>query len=151
MSDVPDSVELNLGDGVEDAIRAMSRESADGSETGGILLGLFDEVTKVLTVTEAGAPGPRAVREPARFSRDLLYARDIAREAWVRDRSQWIGEWHTHPRGPVQPSQLDLSTYVTHLTSAELGFEYFVAIIVTARNPRTWEDVCLTTWVLSME
>ncbi|MCB8046019.1 Mov34/MPN/PAD-1 family protein [Microbacterium oxydans] len=43
--------------------------------------------------------------------------------AWHVDGSQWVGEWHTHPTGPMTPSDRDLASYYAHLSDAELGFD----------------------------
>jgi integrative and conjugative element protein (TIGR02256 family) len=86
------------------SIESISREvTAGGAElkTGGILLGYEQEG---LIVTRAGGPGPNAVRKPQFFLRDLEHALRLADEAWQEDGSLWIGDWHTHPHGPIHPS-----------------------------------------------
>jgi len=103
-------------------------KSVDGSETGGVLLG--HDVEK-LVVQFAGGPGPNAVHRPDRFHRDLRHAQDLASVAWQEDRSQWIGEWHTHPSGVLEPSQTDLRSYLRHLHDPELRLERFLSVIVS--------------------
>jgi len=61
--------------------------------------------------------------------RDLDHARHLADSAWLEDRRQWIGEWHTHPTGTLSPSEVDLQSYMRHLRDPDLGFDRFVAII----------------------
>lgn len=114
----------------------------DGLETGGILLGR-DEGDQ-LVVFHSGGPGPQAVRQPARFLRDLAYARTVAESAWDLDRSQWIGEWHTHPNGDVHPSPTDLRSYFGHLADPDLGFVRFLAVIVTVSA----EGVVAAAWLV---
>jgi integrative and conjugative element protein (TIGR02256 family) len=111
------------------ALTSIAREalrSADGLETGGILLG--DDGTDGIGIRHAGGPGPNATRGERTFLRDLDHARRLADSAWL-DRSQWIGEWHTHPTGGLSPSEVDLHSYMRHLHDPELGFDRFVAII----------------------
>lgn len=112
------------------ALSAIAREalrSFDGLETGGILLG--DDATDGIVVRHAGGPGPNATRGERTFMRDLDHARRLADSAWSEDRSQWIGEWHTHPTGGLSPSEVDLHSYMRHLHDPELEFDKFIAII----------------------
>lgn len=99
-------------------------------ETGGILLGHDDPTSRTTTITDAGEPGPNAVRETAHFSRDRQHAERLAQRAWDSHRAQWVGEWHTHIRDAPAPSKADLATYAMHLHDPELRFERFVALIV---------------------
>lgn len=103
-----------------------ARTSPD--ETGGILLGhdLGDEIQ----VTVAGDPGPAARHSAARFRRDLAHATRLGEAAWALDRSLWVGDWHTHPNGPPQPSPYDLRTYRHLLREPELSSARFLAVIV---------------------
>jgi integrative and conjugative element protein (TIGR02256 family) len=115
----------------------------DGLETGGILLGTDDSQT--ITIRHAGGPGPKAFRETNRFLRDLAHAQKLAALAWATDRSQWIGEWHTHPSGNLRPSQYDLDAYSKHLHDPELGFNRFVSILV-GHSPSG--EVLMVPWVI---
>lgn len=80
-------------------------------------------------VQSAGGPGPQAAHGPASFHRDLEHAQALASAAWATHRAQWIGEWHTHPRADLSPSERDLGSYLHHLTDPELDFDVFVSII----------------------
>jgi integrative and conjugative element protein (TIGR02256 family) len=121
-----------------------SRRSADGTETGGILLGVFTPGATA-RVHVAGGPGPAAVRRPAYFLRDLHHAQLLATEAFADSGSEWIGEWHTHPRADHVPSTRDLNTYLGFLADSELRFDAFVAIIVTAVG--SWHEPQAHGWV----
>ena len=94
-------------------------------ETGGALFGH----ERPLRITSAAGPGPNAIHQPQYFLRDLEYTQRAADRAYALDRSQWLGEWHTHPHGPSGPSTLDLTTYANHLGDAELRFECFITLI----------------------
>lgn len=135
---------------VREAAAAILREavvSSDGNETGGILLG--HDLDGGLRVTTAGAPGPSAVRTPTRFLRDLAYSQGLADEAYDRDYSVWLGEWHTHPTGPAEPSPLDLRTYSSHLASADLAFERFLALIIVPCTTHGWAEVNIVPWLVT--
>lgn len=108
-------------------ISAEARRSADGLETGGVLLGQASG--DLIEIRHAGDPGPGATRGTHTFHRDLAHAQHLADAAWQRDRSVWIGEWHTHPSGDLTPSAVDLDSYLRHLHDTDLGFDLFVAMI----------------------
>lgn len=124
-------------------IVSESAASIDGTETGGLLLG-FAELGQI-EILHAGGPGPAARRAAATFDRDLHHAQQIAADAWEEDRSQWIGEWHTHPHGPLEPSDRDVHSYQTHLRDPDLGFSQFICII--AGVPRDGFTT-LTVWIV---
>ena len=112
-----------------DGITVAAADSADGNETGGILLGILYE-DGTAEVRRAGGPGPVAVRTPAFFLRDLGHAQRIAAEEFALSSSVWIGDWHTHPHSALVPSTRDLATYAGLLTDPELSFPAFLALIV---------------------
>jgi proteasome lid subunit RPN8/RPN11 len=80
--------------------------------------------------------------------RDLDYSRRLADEAYDHDGSVWVGEWHTHPRGPAGPSHRDLRTYRELLLDTELAFEEFTAVIVTM--DRSQLKMSLHGWILRL-
>ena len=101
-------------------------------ETGGILLGHnYEDRCAVLV---AGDPGPNAIRDRRAFSRDRGHAERLADAAWTDYRADWIGEWHSHPQGPATPSDIDLASYLDHLNDPDLGFDYFISLIVALRQ-----------------
>lgn len=125
-----------------EAIRAETALANDGKETGGILLGHQDETFRVFV---AGDPGPCAVRGTHSFLRDLPHSQRLATAAWEADRSQWIGEWHTHPTGPCQPSRADMHTYLELLRDPDLGFRAVLSLVVCLGHDRP----SLTAWVVT--
>ena len=128
-------------------IAELAGVSVDGTETGGILLGRGPDASGQILVEEAGDPGPEADRRVDFFLRDLKHAQRLAAEAWERDKAIWVGEWHTHPKGPLQPSPRDLHTYVALMTDAALELRAFVSIIVVP-DP-DWTTPRLLPWVLA--
>lgn len=114
-----------------------------GTETGGIALGRDSGET--IRITELGDPGPGAIHTSSRFTRDLYHAQDLAVKAWQRDRSQWVGEWHTHPSGELIPSSFDLSIYVRLLNDEALRWERLISLIVAPRSP-----VRVAAWVVTL-
>jgi integrative and conjugative element protein (TIGR02256 family) len=126
-------------------IRDEALRSADGNETGGVLLGHVGTDTAA-RVRSAGDPGPAAVHRPAFFLRDLHHAQQLATQAFARDGSEWIGEWHTHPGAEPVPSARDLHTYLGFVADPQLRFDAFVALILVA-PAGTWHRPQAHAWV----
>ncbi len=99
-------------------------------------------------MTVAGDPGPNADRRPDGFVRDLDHARRLGDIAYERDGSVWVGEWHTHPGGPLTPSPTDLGTYATLLADPDLAFERVLSLIVTPCPLHGWEETRTTAWIV---
>lgn len=130
-------------------IVGLAAESADGDETGGVLLGFDATDGGPVTVSAAGDPGPGAERSPVRFRRDLDHAQRLARDAWLLDRSLWIGDWHTHPMGLPQPSPVDLSSYRRVLATGAMPV--FLSIIVSPRGGDDWAAPEIGSWLVSKD
>ncbi len=128
-------------------MRSVAKDRADGLETGGALFGVDHGSAGRLVITEATGPGPDALHEPMRFERDLDYTHRRALEIYERTRAQWVGEWHTHPRGGLRPSALDMATYLRHLGDLSLAFDRFVAVIVVPAGA----EVRATAWEITTE
>lgn len=110
-------------------IARVCDEETQGRETGGILLG-HQHTDGHLSVTQAGDPGPLAERTASRFRRDAAHAGLLSSAAYARDRSVWLGDWHTHPTGPSRPSPVDMAAYASVLRDESSGFETFLSVIV---------------------
>ena len=117
------------------SIEAICLAEGDGLETGGILLG-HQHTDGHLSVTIAGDPGPNAERTRHSFRRDPDHARALARDGYAQDCSVWIGDWHTHPEGPIHPSRTDLRAYVDIVCDPEETFDVFLSIIVVPDKSR---------------
>jgi integrative and conjugative element protein (TIGR02256 family) len=130
-------------------IKAEAPSSADGRETGGILLGHDPAPDGRIEVTTAGDPGPAANRQCDRFTRDLTHAQRLADEAYAHDGSVWLGEWHTHPTGPPTPSARDMATYRRLFGDDELAFERIVSLIVTPHPADGWHQPVLWSWLIT--
>ncbi len=132
------------------AITRYAGESADGRETGGILLGHGPQRPRpILDVVHGIDPGPAAVRRTTIFRRDVQHAQAAADLAFYTDESLWIGEWHTHPEGPARPSSTDLTSYRRLLADAELDFAVFLAVIVTPDRAAGFRRPVLTGWLVT--
>lgn len=120
-------VRLEIDAVVLQSIALTIRTSNPHLETGGALFGPPDG-SRVL---HAAGPGPMAEHRARYFRRDIVFTQDEADRLYQADGSQWIGEWHTHIGMPPAPSEVDLRTYRKHIADRDLGFDRFVALIIT--------------------
>lgn len=119
-------------DGLGEALRDM-RSRALPAETGGILLGITDHKLRTIHLVQALAAPLDSESSRTGFTRGkdgVSQARQdcLHRTAGMVD---YVGEWHSHPRGiNSNPSNLDISL-LAHLTSvlASDGLPSIVLIV----------------------
>ena len=83
----------------------MCRESGD-LETGGVLVGRYNEAHDTAIVTRVWGPPEDSVRRRASFWRGTQGLQEQLDALW-KSREYYLGEWHYHPRGAGQPSNGD--------------------------------------------
>jgi integrative and conjugative element protein (TIGR02256 family) len=78
-------------------------------ETGGVLLGYFDDACRVIWVTAAEGPSPDSERGACSFRHGTegVAGRVAAHRAASGGRVRFAGLWHTHPGMPPRASQTD--------------------------------------------
>lgn len=130
------------------SILSEAQASRDGRETGGLLIGF--ETEEGVLITEAGKPGPEAVRRRDFFLRDLEFAERLLRDAFLRTGAVWVGDWHTHTVSCDRPSITDAESYIRLLNDDELAFDEFLTVIVTSRSG-TFCDARLAPWTASRQ
>ena len=96
------------------AIRAMQNQFRKGghAERGGILLGVVHRKRRVIYVTDAIAPSSDSLGTAKLFVRGVRDYPDVLLEAETKTGGMigYVGEWHTHPKGPSTPSPRDLAS-----------------------------------------
>lgn len=77
-------------------------------ETGGIVMGY--EAPNCMIVTTIIGPGRRAVHRRRSFTPDTEWQSERVAEVYARSgrTEQYLGDWHTHPRGGTGASLTDL-------------------------------------------
>jgi integrative and conjugative element protein (TIGR02256 family) len=88
---------------------ATARRFPRSRETGGVLLGYFDDACRVVWVTAAEGAPPDSERGAGFFRHGTQGVADrVARHrAASRGRVRFIGLWHTHPGMPARAGQTD--------------------------------------------
>ena len=99
------------------AIAEMRAETRRGQrtrgrrvETGGMLLGAFDDASGCVYVDSAAGPSPDSALSERYFAHGTVGTQALVERYRLfesADRIGFIGMWHTHPYGPARPSPLD--------------------------------------------
>ena len=116
------------------ALLAMCRESVN-SETGGVLVGRYNEAHDTAIVTRVWGPPKDSVRKRTSFWRGTQGLQRQLDSLW-RTREYYLGEWHYHPGGTGQPSERDIGQMVRIANSLEYNTPEPVLIVVGGSD---WE------------
>jgi len=112
----------------------------DVNETGGRLLGVYDQVGRQLVIEVHGViePGPGARRTPTSFFQDGEYQERVFRLVESRHPGiEHLGNWHTHHvNGLDCLSTGDIKTYRRNVNHQNHNPDLFVAFLVTRRLPK---------------
>jgi len=108
-------------------MRGFLKKPLNQVEHGGLVLGC--RKNGALEVTKITTPFPSDIGTRASFFRSTDGHSDVANREWFKSggKTDWIGEWHTHPFGQAAPSYIDRSTWraITEHTTQHMVF--FVA------------------------
>jgi hypothetical protein len=99
---------------VESKILSMRSERLD-NETGGILLGIIDRITKRIDLVDAWPEPEDSLGKPSEFKRGIKRLIPGIRKACeaTLDQIRYVGEWHSHPKNcETNPSVTDLRQIV---------------------------------------
>jgi len=79
-------------------------------ETGGVLVGTQNDAGELVVGYVIG-PGPAAAHEQRTFTPDHAWQAKQVEKLWRADHCiQYLGDWHTHPRGRARLSSTDVDT-----------------------------------------
>jgi len=104
------------------SIRKSIRENGPEVETGGLLFGKRDDVSKIIWVSDAVGPPPDSIATKHGFIcgiKGTAEAHDV-RVKQTRGAVAYIGVWHTHPKSLPLPSEVDFVGMEQILTKGEL-------------------------------
>lgn len=77
-------------------------------ETGGILVGYYDESYRLATAVLATPPPPDSKHGPTTFERGVQGIKELLADCKAQNPSlHYLGEWHTHPKNRPSPSGVD--------------------------------------------
>ena len=114
----------------------MCRESGD-LETGGVLVGRYNEAHDTAIVTRVWGPPEDSVRRRTSFWRGTQGLQQHLDGLWTVQ-EYYLGEWHYHPRGGGQPSAGDKRQMIRIAESLDYNTSEPVLIVVGGSN---WDVV----------
>lgn len=120
-------------------------EASTTTETGGILIGYVDGRKAV--IVKATGPGPKAVRTPTRFERDVEFVQEELNRMTTElgPRGLYIGEWHSHLESDPKPSGRDILSLTEIAESANYATECPV-MLIAGLDPKSRKMVTLKGW-----
>lgn len=115
---------------------AMCHQSG-GLETGGLLVGRYNEAHDTAIVTRVWGPPEDSVRRRTSFWRGIRGLQRKLDSLW-KAREYYLGEWHYHPGGAGQPSETDISQMARIARAPQYNTPEPILIVVGGSD---WEVV----------
>lgn len=78
-------------------------------ETGGIIIGYYDEECRNAVITECTNPPEDSLGTRNYFFRGVKGLKSLLKKKWNEKREYYLGEWHLHPGSSPTPSVTDIS------------------------------------------
>lgn len=125
-------------------VRRGARTRGPAVETGGLMLGFFDEASRSVVVDVATGPAPDSLLSDGYFFHGVNGTQDYIDRVSQRTGklTRFVGIWHCHPYGRAWPSPTD-DAGVTVLTSFTTGGRRALMVILggSAQQWESWRDV----------
>jgi integrative and conjugative element protein (TIGR02256 family) len=130
---------FNCVDVLSDAQAAIEKEvvSHHPYETGGVLIGKYDENLRLATVYLATGPTIDSEHKPTTFKRGIEGIKDQITFAQqnISPKLHYIGEWHSHPNNKPYPSYTDLKQMQIFAKNRQFGIKSPLLLIVGGNPP----------------
>lgn len=124
-------------------VRRGHRVRGADIETGGMLLGAFDDATRTIHVDRCSGPPPDSYLSSTYFQHGLEGAQErVTHEVEVTaGTSGFLGFWHSHPGGRAYPSHTD-EQGMASIVGPDGTRRRALMMILGASNPQwaTWRD-----------
>ena len=108
------------------------------SETGGILIGVYNESLNCAMVGNATGPGRDARAGRTWFERGVAGLQELLRTHWQQRSGYYLGEWHFHPDAAPVPSPTDERSMRQFASSAQYRCPEPVLLIIGGDPQQTW-------------
>lgn len=112
----------------------------DADETGGRILGTYEQRDGKLFITVSGIiePGPGAMRSAVSFFQDGAYQEEVFRRIEKREPTiEHLGNWHTHHMNGLRHlSGGDITTYRRIVEHQHHNTDFFFALLVIEKKGR---------------
>ena len=105
------------------------------SETGGIILGKFNQDYSEYLITDICEVKSSLRKTPVSFIRDSEIAQGMINDIWKKSDGSinYLGEWHTHVMMRAKPSRTDKNTIIK-IAKESIGIKKYVFLIIIGEN-----------------
>jgi len=125
----PDTpISIRVVNSVFESLKVICRTSK-ARETGGILIGKYNENGNVIEMLEALPPPDDSHGTIATFFRGIFGLSDKLTTRWEKSDTYYIGEWHYHTAGIGQPSNQDIVQMLEFAKAKEMQLSFPVMVI----------------------
>ena len=113
------------------------QDSDEKLESGGYIVGYKHEKTGHISLEMVSHPYMLDIRNRVRFNmkdpKHMIFLKKAE-----RNKSYYMGVWHTHPQDVPSPSSIDWEDWKDSLKKEKSGCEYIFFIIVGIKERRIW-------------
>jgi integrative and conjugative element protein (TIGR02256 family) len=103
-------------------------------ETGGILVGFYNESLDCAIITKAFLEPIDSQKNKIRFVRGIHGLQKKLNDLWVKRQAYYIGEWHFHPGGQSVPSKTDRKQMFEFASSKKINCPEPILFIISGKN-----------------
>ena len=107
-----ENIELKSKIFIEDAayhkLLSIVADNKNKMETGGIIIGYYDELRQNAVITEFTKPPEDSKAARFRFYRGIKGLKSLLQQCW-KEQNYYLGEWHLHPNSNPTPSAADIA------------------------------------------
>lgn len=134
---LPNGKVVDILSSVFDEIRKWLQIQSSFPESGGYIVGYKHSKTGNISLEAVSHPYPRDQYGKAYFNikdtKHLMFLSKIQ-----RDKSYYMGTWHTHPQRIPEPSRIDWDDWHQTLKEDRTGCSYVFFIIAGTHEARVW-------------
>lgn len=122
-------------------MNSYKQDSEGKLESGGVMIGRFIINSKNIVVDKVTVPMKGDKRTRNTFTRMAKPHQEIIDKEWKKSngRSNYLGEWHTHPENFPDPSIRDFESWRVKLKNAIFSSRYLYFVIIGIEEYRIWE------------
>lgn len=140
---LPNGKVADILSSVIDEMRTWIQDTEEKPESGGYIVGYQHKESENISLENISHPYSYDERNRVRFC-----IRDVHHELFLRkakrQKSYYMGVWHTHPQRVPIPSDIDWEDWKATIREDRTGCQYVFFIIVGTNEWRAWVGDSLT-------
>lgn len=113
-------------------------QTANGCETGGLLIGYYNGQHDCAIVTTVNGPTADSRGGPTWFYRGTVGVQKMLDQYWHRQKHFYLGEWHFHPFASPSPSSVDFTSIRRIANSRFYNCPEPILLIIAGNPQKTW-------------